>query len=134
MIRKNTIVGGVLVLGITAAVFAQGPVNPNTVTFTSVDHNVVENGTPVVSRYIIEVLPQGSTTVAATRDIGKPALTGSEVVYNQLASIRTTLPPGNYVLRVVAEGEGGRAVSPNSDPFTVAQRAPTAPAKPLTRQ
>lgn len=122
----------------TVPVFAQIPpiTNPSGVEFTaSADHNVTENGTPLVTRYVLEVYPVGNPNPAATRDLGKPSPVNGVITFTTLLSvIRPSLPSGQYLIRVAAEGPGGRNVSVASDPFDVSPRAPAAPAKPLLRQ
>ncbi len=108
-------------------------VNPNGIAFTpSADNATVENGVALVTKYTMELFNvTAPTTVVKTVDLGKPTPgTNGEIQWMQMASVRTTLPVGNYTANVYAEGPGGRSAPATSDPFTVAPRTAGATGKP----
>lgn len=103
--------------------------NPSTVTFTkSADHDVLTNGSAVVSNYEVRLYQKDTTTWVNSLSIGKPVpdATGT-ITFASLQTVYTAAPLGDYVVRIAAVGPGGAAESLPSDPFTVAMRKPTAP-------
>ena len=121
--------------GTFGAVAWQTVVNPTTLEFTaSPDHGATANGVAVVTSYLLELLAEGTTTVAASRDLGKPAPTSNVITFSQWQAATSTLKPGNSVAVVSAVGPGGATRSAPSVPFSVAVRAPAAPGTPVIRQ
>jgi hypothetical protein len=75
----------------------------------------------VVDRYVVEIFPAGADTrvanPVATRDIGKPAVSGG-VISVDVSSTIMGLSPGNYVATVTAFGDTGSSQSAASPQFT----------------
>ncbi len=116
--------------------FAQVPpiVNPTTIQFTaSADHDAVQSGLPVVSKYTVDVMSASAPTgtVWKTVDLGKPTPVSGQISFAGMGTALSTLNPGSYVAVVKAEGPGGVTASVPSDPFQVAIKAPAAPGKPV---
>ncbi len=105
-------------------------VNPTAVEFTpSADDSVIQNGTPVVTRYTMDIATVAAPTVVVrTVDFGKPAVVNGKITPNISATI-AALPVGDYIAIVKAEGPGGVTASVPSDPFAVRPKAPGAPGK-----
>jgi hypothetical protein len=89
---------------------------PTTAVFTP-----SSNHATVVDRYVVEIFPAGADTrvanPVATRDIGKPAVSGGEIRVN-ISSTITGLAPGNYVATVTAFSDTGSSQSAASPQFT----------------
>ena len=110
-------------------------VNPTGVEWDSADHDAVANGAPVITRYLLEIATSATTPVIVrTVDMGKPTLVGGKVTYLGLGAVVQSLPSGNYIAVVKAEGPGGVSAGTLSDPFTVKVRVPAAPGKPAWKQ
>ena len=106
---------------------------PNFAVFTaSLDHSVVQNTVPLLTKYVLEIL-KGDGTVGASVDIGKPTPVAGEIQYTGVIALTANLPPANYTVRVAAEGPGGRTLSAVSAPFAVVVPAPRAPGAPATK-
>lgn len=116
----------VCLAGCMSTVLAQTPVlvTPSSgISFTpSPDHNatVTVGGTVVnvVTTYVL-VVHQGTTAtgpVAFTLDLGKPTPVSGSITVKPVANFGG-LAQGSYVATVTANGSGGSAVSPLSDPF-----------------
>lgn len=111
---------------------AQVPVNPTIAEFTpSADHDAMVAGTPVVTKYVLEIYGTGVAPLV-TRDLGKPVPVAGLISFAQLATVYATLPAATYTAKVVAEGPGGLARSDSSNPFGVLT-APRASPKPVIR-
>jgi hypothetical protein len=106
--------------------------NPSGVSWpASPDHAVVENGVPLVTRYVLELATVAAPgTVVKSVDAGKPTVTGGTATFMGMAAVNASLNAGDYTAVVVTEGPGGRVPSVRSDPFTVAPRAAGAAGKP----
>jgi hypothetical protein len=82
---------------------------PNTTVFVP-----SSNDATAVDRYVLEIFPLGANpTVAnpvATRDLGKPAITGGECRADISSTIQA-LAPGPYIATITALGPGGSAQS-----------------------
>ncbi len=117
---------------VAAPALAQVPpvVNPTAVEFTpSADDSVIQNGTPVVTRYTMDIATVAAPTVVVrTVDFGKPAVVNGKITPNISATV-AALPVGDYIAIIKAEGPGGVTASVPSDPFTVRPKAPGAPGK-----
>jgi hypothetical protein len=89
-------------------VTVQGPTAPSPwkVAFTaSTDHD------QLVTSYVLEVFAQGAdpnvATPVATSDLGKPAPDAQREILVDRTAFFEGLAPGNYVLALVARGQGG---------------------------
>jgi len=117
-----------ILFGLASAVGAQ---TYTTVQFTaSLDHNVVFNGVPVLTRYDLRIYLQGATAPIANYDLGKPTPDAN----NQIIAVNPSWFVGLamnvlHVARVAAIGPAGEGVSDPSLPFGSAAipRAPVGP-------
>lgn len=108
------------------------PQNPDTVEFTSTDHNAVVDGVAVVTRYDVEIYgADGAGTALKVVDIGKPTTASTTVTYAQLKPILAGMN-GRFTLKVNAVGSGGASRSAASDPFRQVG-PPALPSKPTVR-
>jgi hypothetical protein len=89
---------------------------PTTAVFTP-----SSNHATVVDRYVLEVFTAGADTrvanPVASRDIGKPAVSGGQITVDVSSTIMA-LSPGNYVATVTAFGDTGSSQSAASPQFT----------------
>jgi hypothetical protein len=123
----------VMILLITLAVptptAAQTVIDATTAEFqASADHSATSSdGAPIVSSYLLQIFPTGSSTPSYSIDIGKPTPDGAGVIrFAFLSRLTTPLVPGTiYEARVSAVGPGGSSASLVSNPFT--SSAPCAP-------
>ena len=95
-------------------------VNPTTAEFTaSADHNVISNGTAVVTRYDLEFYLSGAADPFQVNSLGKPTPDASGVIRVLLSSVLTAFPsPGIvYESTVSAVGPGGTGRSARSNTF-----------------
>jgi hypothetical protein len=107
---------------------AQTVIDATTAEFqASADHSASSEGTPLVSSYLLQIFPTGSTTPSHSIDIGKPNPDGAGLIrFEFLSRLTTPLVPGTiYEARVSAVGPGGTSASLVSNPFTTS--APCAP-------
>lgn len=76
-----------------------------------------------VIRYEARVRAQGSSTVVATRDIGKPPAYGGVAVIN-LAALLNSLADGSYTVSIAATSAGGTTDSTPSAAILVPLQVP----------
>src|SRR5436190_12761252 len=89
---------------------AEQTVNPTTAEFNaSPDHNVVSNGTAVVTRYDLEFYVPGAASPFQVNSLGKPNPNANNLIQVVLTSVLTAFPaPGIvYESKVTAVGPGG---------------------------
>ncbi len=119
------------------SVQAQVPpvVNPSAVEFApSADDSAIQNGVPVVSKYTMDIATVAAPTVVVkTVDFGRPAVVNGKITPSIVATV-ASLPVGDYIAIIKAEGPGGVSAGLVSDPFAVRPRTPAAPGKPLWKQ
>ena len=72
-----------------------------------------------VSYYEARVHPEGSSTIVATKLLGKPSITSSGKIVCSLRAILNSLSAGNYVVIVRAVNANGSTDSTDSNTFTV---------------
>src|SRR3990170_5788168 len=100
---------------------AQTVVDATTAEFQpSADHDATVEGTPLVTSYLLQFFPGGSSSASHSIDMGKPAPGTDGLIRFQFTS-RLTAPlvPGTtYQARVSAVGPGGTAPSTLSNTFT----------------
>jgi hypothetical protein len=108
---------------------AQTVVDATTAEFEpSADHNgSTADGTALVTSYLLQFFPGGSSSASHSIDMGKPAPSTGGVIRFEFASRLTTpLVAGTtYQARVSAIGPGGTSPSNLSNPFAVS--SPCAP-------
>ena len=95
-------------------------VNPTTAEFNpSPDHNVISNGTAVVTRYDLEFYIPGAGSPFQVNSLGKPNPNATGLIQVVLTSVLTAFPaPGIvYESKVTAVGPGGVARSAVSNTF-----------------
>jgi len=95
-------------------------INPTTAEFNpSPDHNVVSNGTAVVTRYDLEFYTPGAASPFQVNSLGKPNPATDGLIHVLLTSVLTAFPaPGIvYESRVTAVGPGGVGRSAPSNTF-----------------
>ena len=100
---------------------AQTVVDATTAEFQpSVDHSVTLNGTPLVTSYLLQFFPAGSSSPSHSIDIGKPAPDLDGLIrFRFISLLQTPLVPGTtYEARVSAVGPGGSSASGVSNAFT----------------
>lgn len=113
-----------LFVGCASHALAQPVVDPRIAEFNpSPDHSEVVDGTPVVSRYDLEISVAGSTAPPVrVIALGKPDPDGDGVIRVNIEALLT--PPLNigvtYEARVAAVGPGGRGLSAASNIFSFA--------------
>ena len=117
-----------VVLAMAAMVFmsipagAQTVVDATTAEFQpSADHNTTSNGTALVTSYLLQFFPGGSSSASHSIDMGKPAPgTDGLIRFAFTSRLATPLVAGtNYQARVSAIGPGGTSASRLSNTFTV---------------
>jgi hypothetical protein len=99
---------------------APATVNPTTVTFTpSADHNVLslDGVTPIVASYELRVSLEGSASVLASLNLGKPTPVANVITVTNAIWFAALTPKTRYVGRVAAIGPTGVGVSDPSAPF-----------------
>ena len=86
----------------------------------SADHSVTLDGVPLVTSYLLQFFPAGSSSPSHSIDIGKPAPDPDGLIRFRFTSqLPTPLVPGTtYEARVSAVGPGGSSASGVSNPFT----------------
>lgn len=95
-------------------------VNPTTAEFNaSPDHNVISNGTAVVTRYDLEFYIPGAASPFQVNSLGKPTPNANNLIQVVLTSVVSAFPaPGIvYESKVAAVGPGGVARSAASNTF-----------------
>lgn len=108
-------------------------VNPSALEFNaSVDHDATDPyGTPLVSRYDLEVFQTGGTDAVFVQSIGKPAPDPSRIIRQPLTGL--SLPANvSYEARVVATGPYGSSPSARSATFTFQGAVPGPAPAPCT--
>src|SRR5688500_8866263 len=118
--RRAMFAALVVIIGSVAA-SAQTVVDATTAEFQpSADHNTTVNGTPLVSSYLLQFFPVGSSSASHSIDMAKPAPDSDGLIRFPFASRLTTpLVAGTtYQATVSAVGPGGIAASALSNPFT----------------
>lgn len=112
----------------------------------SSDHNTVENQTPILTAYVLQVYAPGGTQLVATRDMGKPVPDSTGKIIVDVTSTMTALPASTscattaptiatcYSATAKAVGPGGENVSPVSPPFTLVPRSPVASGAPIVKR
>ena len=125
----TTVMIVLVTLAVPAPAAAQTVIDATTAEFqASADHSATSSdGTPLVTSYLLQIFPTGSTTPAYSIDIGKPNPDGAGLIrFVFLSRLTTPLVPGTiYEARVSAVGPGGTSASPVSNAFTTS--APCAP-------
>ena len=92
----------------------------------SPDHaEMLDDGRPVVQRYVLEVYQAGASQPFHTVDMGKPSPQGDGRIHYDFSGALSAWPApgGEYEARVAAVGPGGEGVSDPSNRFTVSQCA-----------
>lgn len=126
---RKLVVALVLLL-VPTTVFAQVVVNPTKAQFTaSVDHNVTENETALVTNYELRIFQADGNTFVRALNLNKPTPDAANTIIVTITTVTTSLPLGDYVARVAVRGPGGETVSELSNPFQVSARPPIAPTK-----
>jgi hypothetical protein len=118
--RRAMVAALAVIIGSVAA-SAQTVVDATTAEFQpSVDHNATIDGTPLVTSYLLQFFPVGSSSASHSIDMAKPAPDTDGLIRFPFASRLTTpLVAGTtYQARVSAIGPGGTAASALSNPFT----------------
>ena len=113
-------IGALVVAGVVPAT-AQTVVDATTAEFQpSADHSVMSDGIPLVTSYLLQFFPAGSSSPSHSIGIGKPAPDPDGLIRVRFTSLlQTPLAPGTtYEARVSAVGPGGSSASGVSNPFT----------------
>ena len=123
-----------VVLAMAATVFASIPASAQTVVDAttaefqpSADHGTISNGTALVTSYLLQFFPGGSSSASHSIDMGKPAPgTDGLIRFVFTSHLATPLVAGTtYQARVSAIGPGGTTPSTLSNAFMVS--SPCAP-------
>jgi hypothetical protein len=114
-----------------AAGSAQTVYDPTTAEFgPSPDHSATStNGTPLVSYYLLEIFPVGSSQASYSIRLGKPAPGSDGLIRVAFVPLLAKPLTGgiNYQARVSAVGPGGATRSQTSNVFASSASAPCAP-------
>lgn len=117
-------------LAMPAPAAAQTVIDATTAEFQpSADHSATaSDGTPLVTSYLLQIFPSGSSIAAYSIDMGKPNPDGDGLIRFAFVSRLTVPLVGGtiYEARVSAVGPGGSSASQISNTF--ASSAPCAPA------
>ena len=120
--RRRTILTALVMatvaLAYATSLQAQSVVDPTMAEFVpSTDHNVITNGTAVVSRYDLGFFLVGAPQPFQTEALGKPTPAADGLIHVTLSSVALPSPGIVYESRVFAVGPGGSAPSDVSNTF-----------------